>query len=136
MKKLFYVMSFVFIISCGEEPERCETFKLGKFYVFFGGSKASYYKINRTNDKQIELDTKGNKVFYTVKWLSKCSYVSKFDSEKNELTPEMKMINEDGGLVVVLENTPSREKCINYTSYVKDYEESSKRTGMFCKGND
>lgn len=136
MKKLFYVMSFVFIISCGEEPERCEAFKFGEFYVFFGGSNASYYKINRTNDELIELDTRGNKVFYTVEWLSKCSYVLKHNPEKNELTEVMKMVNEDGGFIVVLENTPTRENCINYTLYIKGYEESSTRKGMFCRVDD
>ncbi|MDT7831245.1 hypothetical protein RQM59_02580 [Flavobacteriaceae bacterium S356] len=136
MKKLLYLVTLVLIISCAKEPEKCESFKLGEFYMFFDGERKSYYKIDRSENEQLELDTRGNKVFYTVEWLSKCSYVLKFDPDKNELIPEMKMINEDGGLVIVLENTPSREKCINYTSYVKDYEESSKRTGMFCKGDD
>ncbi len=97
------------------------------------GSNASYYKITRLENAQIELDTKGNTVYYKVNWLTKCSYVSTFDSLRTKLIPEMKMINEDGGFIVILENTPSRTHCVNYTAYVKGYRDASERRGFFCR---
>ena len=134
MKKLFYILlSFSLITSCSKKKEECELFKYGKFKVFFGEKKEeSFYTLDRTQNEQVEIDARGNKVFYTVEWLSNCSYISKYDTKKNQMTEDMKMVNEDGGIVVILENKTIEGKCIKYTSYVKNFEESSKQSGYFC----
>jgi len=120
--------------SCSKKKEECESFKYGKFKVFFGEKQEeSFYTLTRNQNEQVETDSRGNKVFYSVKWLSNCSYLAKYDTNKNEITDDMKMVNADGGIVVILENENVKGKCIKYTSYVKNYENASKQKGFFCK---
>ncbi|WP_156772412.1 hypothetical protein [Urechidicola croceus] len=93
-----------------------------------------YYQIERTKTSQIETNEYDEKVFYSIKWISDCSFIQKFDKNKMKLTDEMKMINNDGGIVVELLNKED-DNCILYQSYVKNFKELSLRNGMFCKIN-
>jgi hypothetical protein len=70
-------------------------------------------------------------LFYFFQWLNECKYIQKFDNKKNKLTEEMKMINEDGGIVIEFLNKED-DKCINYQSYVKKFKKMSLRKGKFC----
>jgi hypothetical protein len=113
------------------EKNDCKEYKFGTFSIFFDGSQKSYFTIKRDKTTQIEVNPNGKKVFYTIEWLNECKYIQKFDNKKNKLTEEMKMINEDGGIVIEFLNKED-DKCINYQSYVKKFKKMSLRKGKFC----
>ena len=109
----------------------CEAFKTGSYSVETDGMPTGY-QITRTEQNQMEKNEDNEEAYYIVEWLSECSYVSKFDDSKMELTDEMKMINSDGGILVELIELVD-DDCITFQSYVKDYKDLSLRKGKFCK---
>ena len=87
MKRFFYILLLSAVTySCSKKKEECESFKYGKFKVFFDEKKEeSFYTLSRNENEQVEIDARGNKVFYTVEWLSNCSYLSKYDTKKTSI---------------------------------------------------
>lgn len=132
MKKLLYLLLFIFIMSCNSQKKKCEEFKYGTFSIFFDNSEESFFTIDRDKTEQVEIAPDGKKVYYTIEWINECSYIQKFDSKKTELIGTMKMINDDGGIVVELKDIIDN-KCITYESYVKNSKKNSLRKGKFCK---
>lgn len=130
LKYLFFIVMTEFIFGC-QETSICEDFKTGNYSVETDGMPTGY-QITRTEQGQMEKNENNEEAYYIVEWLSECSYISKFDSSKMELTDEMKMVNSDGGIVVELLEVIDN-KCITFQSYVKDYKDLSLRMGKFCK---
>lgn len=124
---------FISFIICNETNESipCKNFKTGQFEINFENSDFKY-SLTRNAETQVEINPDGNKVYYSIEWLDDCKYLAKFDSNKMALNEEMKLINSDGGIIVELENLID-EKCISYTSYVKNHKDISIRKGTFCK---
>lgn len=119
-----------FIFGC-QETSICEDFKTGSYSVETDG-RPTGYQISRTGQSQIEKSENNEDVYYSVEWLNECSYISKFDSSKMELTDEMKMVNSDEGIVVELLEVVN-DDCITFQSYIKNYKDLSLRKGRFCK---
>ena len=120
-------------MTCNKlEKSDCNDYKEGSYKIYMSGDSQSYYTINRTHSSQIETNENGDKVFYTIKWISDCSYIQKFDRRKMELNDEMKMINNDGGMVVELLDVKIENR-ISFKSYVKKFKEMSLTTGEFEK---
>lgn len=122
----------IILFSCKAPNPSCQNFKTGVFEVKTEGDSDTFFKIERNGNSQIETNEFNDKVYYSIKWISNCSYIQKFDENKMELTDEMKMINEDGGLVIELLNVID-ENCIYYQSYVKKFKDLSLKKGIFCK---
>ena len=110
----------------------CQDFKEGYFSVKMLGETSVHYWIDRTENEQIETNEYGEKVYYAIEWINDCSFIQKFDKNKMKLTDDMKMINNDGGVVVELLEVEN-DKCIYYQSYVRKFKEISLRKGKFCK---
>ncbi len=120
------------LTSINVEQTNCNDFKLGSYKIFISDGSESYYSIYRTDSSQIETNEYGDKVYYTVEWISNCSYIQKFDKSKMELTDKMKMINSDGGMVVELLDVMDKNR-IAFKSYVKKFKEMSLTSGKFKK---
>lgn len=131
-KKIVLFSFLAFSLYKSDTDFVCKNYKYGTFSVFFDNSKDSYYTIIRGKVSQLEINSKGNKVYYNIEWINGCSYIQKFDEKKNKLTRNMKMLNDDGGMVIELLDT-TKNKCINYQSYVKKFKNLSLRKGKFCK---
>ena len=130
---IFSVLVLLTSLSCNKlEKSDCNDYKKGTYKIYMSGDSESYYTINRTHSSQIETNENGNEVFYTIKWINDCSYVQKFDKTKMELNDEMKMINNDGGMVVELLDVRAENR-ITFKSYVKKFKEMSLTTGEFEK---
>ena len=123
---------FIFLFYQGESDSVCKNYKFGTFSIFFDKSKDSYFTIKRGKNSQLETNLNGDKMYYSIEWINECSYIQKFDKNRNKLTESMKMINKDGGMVIELLNI-TENKCINYQSYVKNFKKASLRKGKFCK---
>ncbi|MEX0313661.1 MAG: hypothetical protein AB3N18_05750 [Allomuricauda sp.] len=118
------------VFGCTENSI-CKDFKEGKYKVV-SESVHSDFEITRTSNSQIEKNDQGDIIYYVIKWVDECSYISKFDETKMTLNDEMKMINSDGGLVVELLEVSDKD-CISFQSYVKDFKELSLSKGKFCR---
>ena len=130
LKNLFLITVAQLVFGC-QLPPVCKDFKTGSYSVETDGMPTGY-QITRTEQNQMEKSENNEEAYYILEWLSECSYVSKFDSSKMDLTDEMKMINSDGGIVVELIEVIGGD-CITFQSYVKDYKDLSLRKGKFCK---
>ncbi len=122
----------LFSIFYSDSNLSCEDFKKGLFHVKEPNGTEIYYTLKRSENSQIETNMFGDKVYYTIKWLSDCSYLQKFDKTKMQLTDEMKMVNGDGGMVVELLKVKN-DSTIKFQSYVKDFKELSLINGEFTK---
>ena len=125
-----YLILLTSFTSYDYESKSCTDFKLGSYKIFMSEDSESYYTINRTDSSQIETNEYGDEVYYTVKWISDCSYVQKFDKSKMKLTDEMIMVNGDGGMIIELLEVID-ENHITFRSYVKNFKEMSMRNGVF-----
>lgn len=130
MTSPFFIAVAQLFFGCQEAPI-CENFKTGSYSVESEGMSTGY-QITRTEQGQTEKNESNEEAYYTIEWLSECSYISKFDSSKMELTDEMKMVNSDGGIVVEFLEVID-DNCIAFQSYVKDYKDTSLTKGKFCK---
>ena len=131
LNRILFSVVFLTLFSFKNNPT-CIDFKVGYFSVKIMDDTSIYYWVDRTEKDQIETNEYGEKVYYTIEWINDCSFVQKFDKNKMKLTNEMKMINDDGGVVVELLEVEN-DKCIYYQSYVKKFKEISLRKGKFCK---
>jgi hypothetical protein len=119
-----------FALHTEEVEVVCSDFKLGSYQIVMSGDSESYYSIERNEMTQIEINEYGDKVYYTIKWTSECSYIQTFDKHKMNLTDEMKMVNGDGGMVVELLEVKN-DSCIAFMSYVRKFKKLSLRYGEF-----
>jgi hypothetical protein len=123
------IVSLFSLIAFGQNSS-CSDFKFGSYKIIMKGDSESYYTIERNESSQIETNDYGEKVYYVVKWLGDCSYVQKFDEKKMELSDDMKMINDDGGMVVELKKVLDENR-VEFVSYVKKFKELSLTSGEF-----
>ncbi len=126
---LIVLISLLFA-SCNESPS-CKDFKEGNYNIV-SENALSDFAVIRNLDSQIETNEYGDKTYYSIEWISECSFISMFDDTKMVLNDEMRMINSDGGLVVELLEVLD-DDCISYQSYVKNFKELSLRKGKFCR---
>ncbi|GAA3596690.1 hypothetical protein Q4Q39_08370 [Flavivirga amylovorans] len=117
------------LFGCNQKST-CQDFQKGNFIIKL--DTEVYSKYERTENTQIETDQLGNKIYYSIEWISECSFIQKFDEDKMELTDEMKMVNKDGGVVIELLDIIG-DGCISYQSYVKNFKDLSLKKGSFCK---
>jgi len=131
MNRIVFLGSLLFVlISCSKQPE-CESFKVGSFIVPIDTEGGEPYRIIRKDSLQTEIDSKGVKIYSTISWLSKCSYVLKYDENKMKLKDYQKQINSVGGLIVNVTKTDGN--CFYFTSKIKGEAESERIDGVMCK---
>ncbi len=128
----FFIFSFLLCSFNSENTSFCQNFKKGSFDVMIDGESDIYFRIERTEESQVETNIYDDKVYYSIQWMNDCSYIQKFDKSKMKLTDEMRMINKDGGIVVELLEVQN-DTCISYQSYVKKFKNLSLKKGLFCQ---
>ena len=87
--------------ACSENGN-CSDFKEGDFIVPSDSETNIPYQIIRKKDSQIEIvsDPEFSGTSYiNIEWINDCSYISKYDTSKMELTEFQKYINDNGGIV-------------------------------------
>jgi len=131
-----FILTILIIISLFNSNSNlnCKDFKKGSFHVKEPNGTEIYYTLERYEFNQIETNIFGDKIYYTIKWINDCSYLQKFDGTKMKLTDEMKMVNEDGGMIVELLEMKN-DSTITFQSYVKKFKDLSLVKGEFRKFN-
>lgn len=129
LRSIFLFVFLISLFSCNQNA-KCQDFKKGDFIVKFDSE--IYSKFERTENYQIETNHYGEKIYYTIEWISECVFIQRFDESEMILTDEMKMVNKDGGVVIELLDIID-DGCIAYQSYVKNFKGLSLKKGNFCK---
>jgi len=70
-------------------------------------------------------------VYGLIRWLDNCRYIIKYDSSKMRLTQNQKIINKNGGLLIIPLKTT--QNCLEYISILKIGNKTYPLTGRICK---
>lgn len=127
---IFLGILIIVLTSCNKKVE-CDDFRQGSFIVPIDTEGGEPYRIIRNDSLQTEIDSRGVKIYSTITWLSKCSYVLMYDEDKMELKDYQKQINNVGGLIVNVTKTDG--DCFYFTSKIKGEAESERIDGVMCK---
>jgi hypothetical protein len=129
MNKVLFLLFTCLIFSC--ESLKCDNFKKGNFIVPSDTESTRPYRIIRSDNTQIEIDSKGVKRYSKVKWLDNCNYILLYDADKMILNSFQKEVNNFGGIIVKV--TKIEGNCFYYTSNIKGDPPSKRIDGVMCK---
>ncbi|MGK7389466.1 MAG: hypothetical protein ACNS60_03920 [Candidatus Cyclobacteriaceae bacterium M2_1C_046] len=75
MNKFIFLLSFILLISTAKAQSlSCSDVKNGTYIINNSPFKNNNYIIQRSDNRQVEIDKKGNKYIFEVEWINTCHY--------------------------------------------------------------
>ncbi len=130
MKILFVLLaSFIFnTFLYGQKPD-CERFHYGSFMTISDSLLNNQsFKVIRTFNEQVEINSDGQKLFFNIQWISNCSYKIWFNNNSNKLQSSIR----DKTVLINLFKT-SNDTAFYKTFLIKDKKHVEVSSGRMVK---